>query len=163
MADESIGGDREIISWEYLDRPNYSRGPVWHAVMVIVGISLLTYAVYSANFLFALIVIMFGLVIYVTSTVRPRPSRFSVTEDGIAIGDDFYRFREVDRFWFFYEPPVKSLYIHLKDGGFSSRIRVDLEDQDPNSVRNVLGQFVREDLKEIDEPISDTVSRILKI
>ena len=69
---------------------------------------------------------------------------------------------KIDRFWFFYDPPVKALYIEIK-GGLSGRRRVDLVDQDPNVVREILGQFVVDDLEENEEPVSDTFSRLLKL
>ena len=154
---------RELISWDFPERPEYRRGPFWHAAMVVAGLGLLIYSVKSGNFLFALLILMFGLVIYVTAAARPARLRFAVYEDGIQVGRDFYRFREVERFWFFYEPPVRTLYLNLKGIGMGSRVRVDLMDTDPNEVRTVLAQFVREDLRETEEPASDTIGRLLKI
>ena len=162
MADEQNFESRDMLSWEYPERPNYQRGPIWYAMMLFAGLGLLIYAVYSGNFLFALIVIMFALVIYVTSIGNPAPVKFAITEDGLEIGAEFIRFRDVERFWFFYDPPVKILYIEIK-GGFSGRRRVDLVDQDPNAIRDILGQFIVEDFEENEEPISDTFSRLLKL
>ena len=153
---------REYLAWEYPERPRYRRGVLWYALMLVVGLGLLIYAVYSANFLFALIIIMFALVIYVTTTIDPGDTRFSVTDEGIEAAGRIYGFRDIDRFWFYYDPPVKSLYLIMR-GAAGSRLRVDLVDQDPNEVRAILGQFVREDLEQIDEPISDILSRIIKL
>ncbi len=152
MEDEQNFESQEMISWEYPERPQYYRGPIWYTVMLFAGLGLLIYAVYSANFLFALIIIMFALVIYVTSTSNPAPSRFAITEDGLEIGTEFVRFRDINRFWFFYDPPVKALYIDIK-GNISGRRRIDLVDQDPNTVRDILGQFVVEDFEEDEEAV----------
>jgi hypothetical protein len=150
-----------LLEWEYPERPVYERGRLWYIFMGLAGLGLLIYAVYSANFLFALMVIMFGLVIYITASVRPANQPFIITEQGIVIGNSEYRFREIEKFWFYYEPPVKALYIELK--GLTGRQRIDLMDQDPNQVRELIGQFVPEDLEQDEEPLSDILSRLFKI
>lgn len=162
MAEETQQRPQELIAWEFLERPRYQRGRLWYLLMLLAGVGLLIYAVYSANFLFALIVIMFALVIYVTTAIEPRSTRFAVTENGLEIGERIYSYRDIDRFWFYYDPPIKSLYVHLR-GTLAPRLKIDLVDQDPNAVREALNQFVPEDLEEVDEPLSDILSRLLKI
>ncbi len=152
----------ELMVWEYLDRPRYERGRLWYMVMIAAGAGLLLYALLSANFLFALIIVMFALVLYVSTIYEPKLIRFTITEEGIGVGESFYTFRDIERFWFYYDPPMaRSLYLEFRSA--APRVRVDLATQDPNIVRQLLGQFVREDLNEVDEPLSDIISRILKI
>lgn len=153
----------EYLSWEYSGYRRYERGRTWYVVMGLFGFGLLIYALLSANFLFALIIIMFGLITYLSSINRPEVMRVAITEEGVEIGEGFYRYRDITHFWFAYEPPdVKSLYLDFRDP-WRSRAVVELEDMDPNEVRKVLGTFVVEDLTQDEEPISDTIGRILKI
>jgi len=152
-----------LLEWEFNDRPQYQRGRLWYSVMLTIGAGLLLYALVSANFLFALIVVMFALVIYVSTIFEPSKLRFAVTEDGLDIGADFVPFRDLDKFWFYYDPPeIKSLYLEFRDT-LRPRMRVDLGDQNPNKVREALAKFVREDLEQVDEPFSDILGRILKL
>ena len=121
------------------------------------------YSVVSANFLFALIIVLVGLILYLSLVIEPADLRIAVTEDGIELGHAFYRYKEIQNFWFIYEPPaVRSLYVEFK-GALQPRIRIDLMDQNPNKVRTHLGRFVREDLEQDDEPLSDVIGRLLKI
>lgn len=153
----------EHVGWEVKEYRRYERGRLWHLLMGLAGIGLLIYTVASANFLFALIIMMFALIIYITSVVEPRTVRFGVTETGVRFGRTVRQFRDANRFWMIYEPPsVKSLYIEFK-GATTPRMVVDLGEMNPNQVRNVLGQFIREDLEEDVEPFSDFIGRILKI
>lgn len=154
---------RVLLAWETVDRPRYERGRLWYAVMGLAGLALLLYAVITANFLFALIIIMFALVLYVSSLGEPRPVNMSITEDGVEIGQMFYPFREIDRFWFYYEPPeVKSLYLEFKNL-IQPRLTVHLMDQNPNAVRGILSQFLKEDVSRTDEPLSEMIGRMFKI
>jgi len=153
----------EFLSWETYDRPKYERGPRWYATMVVVGLGLLIYAVASANFLFALIVLMCAIIVYLSTLVEPRRIRVAVTETGVAVGTAFYPFRDIGRFWFVYEPPVvRSLYLEVRQGA-GTRLAVDVGDMNPNELRRVLGDFLHEDLVDTDEPLADILSRLFRI
>lgn len=152
-----------MLAWEFYDRPRYNRGRWWYIFMILVGAALLVYALFSANFLFALIIVMGALVIYVSTIYEPKPIRFAITELGFEVGNRFLSFRDVRSFWFFYDPPTaKILYLDLS-GLTESRVRVDLADQNPNEVRAVLARYLREDVTQVEEPLSDSLSRLLKI
>lgn len=164
-VDQSSGYDysTEYLSWDIFEYPKYERGRWWYLGMGVLGGGLLIYSVTSANFLFALIIIMFALVTYLSSVTEPKKIRFVLTDNGILMGRTFYMYRDLSRFWFIYEPPeVRSLYLEFKNS-LRPRVTVDLVHMNPNQVRQVLGNFVREDFNEDDEPFSDFVGRVLKI
>jgi hypothetical protein len=161
LAEGAFGPEQ--VGWEVKEYRRYERGRLWHVLMALAGVGLLIYTVASANFLFALIIMMFALIIYISSVVEPRTVRFGITDTGVRFGKTMRRFRDASRFWMIYEPPeVKSLYIEFK-GATTPRMVVDLGEMNPNEVRTVLGQFVREDLEEDVEPFADFVGRVLKI
>lgn len=152
-----------LLSWEFFERPRHERGRLWFTIMIAIGGGLLLYALISANFLFALIVVMFSLVLYVATVFEPARVRITLSEDGIELGDSFFPYRDIDKFWFYYDPPVaRNLYLEFKSM-LQPRLRIDLEEQNPNHVRQVLAQFVREDLERVEEPISEMFGRIFKI
>jgi len=153
----------EHIGWDFYDRPSHERGRMWHILMPLAALGLLIYAVLSANFLFAFIIILFSLVTYLASLGQPERIRFAVTDGGIVIGAQRFAFKDIRRFWFIYEPPeVKSLYLETSSW-IQPRISVDLDEVDPNEVRTVLGRFVKEDLTETEEPLTDFITRKLKL
>ena len=150
------------MGWEFAAYPKYQRGRLWYAGAVAVGVGLLLYAVISGNFLFALFVLMFALVMYLTSTSHPPQVRVIFKEDSMAVGGHTYRYKDLKRFWIVYEPPVKTLYVMTGDL-LRPRLHVALEDQDPNVVRALLAPLVREELDDADEPWSDILGRLLKL
>ncbi len=153
----------ESVGWEVLEYRRYERGRLWYVTICLLSLGLLIYTVVSANFLFALIIVMFALIVYLTSVVEPKKVRFGITETGVRFGRTTRRFRDISRFWMIYEPPeVKSLYIEFK-GIAVPRMVIDLGEMNPNEVRQILGKFIREDLEEDTEPFSDFVGRVLKI
>lgn len=153
----------EHIAWESYDRPAHDRGRTWHILMPLAAVLLLIYAVLSANFLFAFIIILFALITYLASLGEPERIRFAVTDGGIVVGTQRIPFKDIRRFWFIYEPPqVKRLYLETTSW-IQPRISVELDHIDPNDVRTTLGRFVKEDLTETEEPFSDFISRKLKL
>lgn len=154
---------QELLAWLTYDRPTYQRGPRWYWGMGALCLGLLIYAVASANFLFALIVLMCAIIVYLSTLAEPRIIRVAVTETGVVVGKRFHPFRDIARFWFVYEPPtVRNLYLQTR-GGFGSRMAVDVGEMNPNDVRLVLGDFVAEEMVDSDEPMADILSRVLKI
>ncbi|MEA3249561.1 MAG: hypothetical protein U9Q03_04360 [Patescibacteria group bacterium] len=158
-----IGQSKALVTWEVDESKRYEKGLGWYLGAIVIGGGLLIYAVISANFLFALIILMVALVIYMTSLRGPDKVSVSVSEDGVEIGGSFYPFREMNRFWFIYDPPaVKSLYLDFKSA-MRPRIALPLEDQNPNDVRAILSKYLHEDITEDDEPFSDYLGRLLKL
>ncbi|MFC1703012.1 hypothetical protein ACFLZO_00940 [Patescibacteria group bacterium] len=153
----------EYLSWEIDEFPYYERGTVWYLSMIGGGIVLLIYAVISANFLFALIILMFALILYLSSATKPRRVLFTIGDTGIRIGDTFHAYGDIQHFWFIYEPPqVKDLHLDFRST-FRPRMTVELSDQNPNEVRELLQNFILEDITKEEESLSDVLGRILKI
>jgi hypothetical protein len=164
-AEDLEEGEHGLIyaSWVFPEYPRYERGFVWFLVVLLIGVGLLLYALISGNFLFAIIILMFALVIYMAAAGEPADVRFSVTEEGVELGRSFYPYKEIRNFWFVYEPPhVKNLYIDFKSS-VQPRLTIDLRDQNPNEVRRALSRYLVEDLNEEDEPLSELLGRMFKI
>ena len=152
-----------VVCWEIDETARYRRGRAWYVVMVLIGGGLLIYAVASGNFLFALLILMFALVIYLTSMKGSENTKVEISQDGIKVGDTFHPYRDVKRYWFVYDPPeVKSLYLDFR-AVTKPLIALPLMDQNPNRIRQVLGQYVAEDFSEDEEPFMDFLGRILKL
>jgi hypothetical protein len=153
----------EYFSWMIEEYPRYERGFFWYVFMGAAGIGLLIYSVMTANFLFALIIIMFAMVMYLTSLNRGNKIRFSITEAGLLIGESFYPYKDIQRYWFVYEPPeVKNMYFEFKSP-LSPRLSVDLGQMNPNAIRQILGRVLVEDFNEDEEPVSDYLARLFKL
>jgi hypothetical protein len=162
--DEFQPHNRETyLSWKYSEAERYERGRVWYLGMGAAGLGLLLYSLVSGNFLFALIVIMFGLVIYLSSIQTPTDTDVMIREDGIHVGGAHYTYSEIVHFWFVYEPPmVKHLYLDFKEP-WKPRAIIGLGEQNPNAVRQVLSEFIVEDLTKDEEPLLDAIGRVLKL
>ncbi len=124
---------------------------------------LLLWALYTLNILFAVIIILFVGIIYSQTKKPPIEVEIKIFEDGIRIGNRFYKYKEINKFWLIYEPPtVKNLYLEFKNK-LRPVLPIPLEKQNPIKIRQILLKYIDEDLEKDEEPFSEIIGRRLKI
>ncbi len=153
----------ELIFWNFPEFVTYKRSNRWHITAFIVITLLLLYSVLSYNFLLAVIVVMVIMIILLREKMGPKTIKFSIMEQGVIVGNNFYPFRDIKNFTVIYEPPkVKVLYLEFKSK-LKPRLSISLEEENPNEVRRILKEHLAEDLVRNSESVSDALGRWLKI
>jgi len=161
LAQDQFGED--IFSWTVDEYERHERGPLWYAVAFIIGVALILYAMISQNFLFAVIIVMTGVIIGLSSLREPQKILFQMTTRGVLLGNEFTPYKQLKSFWIYYEPPhFKNLYIDFRNP-ITPHLKVPLEDQDPLEVRAALLEFLREELSQEEEPLTELLGRVFKL
>lgn len=110
--------------------------------------------------LFAILLILSGLVL-VLNLFRPHePNRVAVHATGISIDDRHHHYADMRSFWIDYQPHIKEISIEFKHG-LSPRLRIPLENQNPLEIRRVMIPFVPE--REHELPFLEHIIRRLDI
>jgi len=162
-VEDAIVKSQDSFVWEAPAYLKFERGPSWYFVMTLVAVALMAYAVWTANFLFAFIILLMAILLILVGNKEPDKILVQVGENGIVWNGRLMLFQDLDRFGIVYQPPyAKVLYIEPKSP-VVPRLRVELEDQDPIALRNHLRQYVRENLDLQNEYFSDIVARLLRI
>ena len=152
-----------VFAWGVNEYEKHARSRRWYVIMVLVGGALLLYSLISGNYLFALIVVLFGIILFLQDIQQPIEVSFAITEAGIVVGDKYYPFKEVVHYWIIYNPPeVKNIYFSTGNL-LKHRLQVPLLDNDPRPIRDFLNQFLVEDLEQEEEPLSDRLGRMFKL
>ncbi|MBI3956559.1 MAG: hypothetical protein HY340_01060 [Candidatus Kerfeldbacteria bacterium] len=165
MATESepIGPGKTLLSWEFPEYEQHDRSPGWYFAAVIIIVGLLLWALLTANFLFAVIILFAAFLLFRQHRTRPERLSFAVTDRGIDIhGRHFYSYDDLKNFWIVTEPEVKRLYFEF-NLVFRPRLTIPLEKTDPKVVRKTLLRFLMEDTEREDEPTTDALARVLKL
>jgi len=124
---------------------------------------LLLYSLFTFNFLFAVIIILFSIILYAQHKKPPLDVSFMLYEDGIKVSSRFYKFKEIESFWIIYEPPqVKNLYLNFK-AKFRPVLTIPLEKQNPVKIRRFFLEHIDEDLDKEEETFAEILGRRLKI
>lgn len=154
----------EIISWEVPEYHKHDRSRWWYILFAAICIGLIIQAVLTANFLFAVILVIAGFVMIINDARHPAPVLFSITTEGIVIGRKFYDYDQIKHFAIVYKPAenLKRLYFEFKHAA-KPRLSVALFDVNPLFLREHLGKYISEDAERTDEPTSEFLGRILKL
>jgi len=154
---------KELAAWQFPEfiKHHYSRS--WLIGYGVVLTLLITYGVATSNILFIFILIIATVIIYINRQREPENIRFRITEEGVILNQMLYEWPEVKNFWINYQPPeVKNLYLEFKSL-LLPRLPIPLQDQNPVEIRNTLLEYIDEDIERESEPISENISRKLKI
>jgi len=152
-----------LYKWTVPEYEKHERGTLWYALILGFGSLLVIYGLFSNNFLFALIIILAGIILFIQSRQEAPDVSVQITEFGVGLGGRFYSYSELDNFYIIYQPPdVKTLFIETV-AHFRPLLRIPLLDQNPLDIRSDLRAFLKEDVEKEEEPRSDTLARSWKI
>jgi len=170
MADENITTSdydpdefgQVFFAWEVSQYPEHKRTTTWYLVMVILALALIIYSIITANFLFALIIILVTFIIFLRSNESAQKFLFQITEDGILLGNQFISYGALKGFYIIYDPPaVKKLFLELK--GIYPDISIALGNENPLPVRDKLLDYLDEDLQKEFQSADDQIETIFKL
>lgn len=149
--------------WEFPEFVIVKRSRTWHLVSFIVLALLVTYAVATMNFLFAMILALCAFILIYQYFQRPRQIPVIIAEDGIIVDKQFYPYKILRGFYVIYEPPhSKFLYLEFKNK-LRNNLPVPLEEMNPIKVRDALLNYLDENIEMDEESGGETFARFLNI
>ena len=165
MADSTkhITYGKPIITWETDEYARHDRTWFWYLLAGVIGLALLIYAVLTASFPFAVVILMIGIISLLGHLREPRVIRIYITTNGVVVGSHFYSYKEIKDFSIIYEPPdVKIIYLDFVSV-LHPIISIPLEDEDPNMVRNAILPYALENIIRDSESLTDMIARLYKL
>ncbi len=154
---------KTLISWKFPEHTTPNRSKKWYIWTTLFFLAMLLYAVLTANFLFGLIIIMLVIIMFILHNKEPLEIEFKITQNGIEINNEKYSFKDLENFWIVYEPPhVKNLYFKFK-ASFKPTLIIPLLDKNPIKVREILKEYLLEDLDKESESNVESLARVFKI
>ena len=148
-----------LHTWTAPEYETHNRSRAWYALMSIVALLLLGYAVFSGNFLFALVIILAAIILFLQGKQEPLKVTIGITEFGIVISNRFYTYSELETFYIVYNPPfVKTLFFETKSPA-RPKLRIPLLEQNPVEIRDTLVPYLKEDIEKEEEPFADMIAR----
>jgi len=154
---------QDAFVWETPEHERHDRGSKWYVVMGAVALLFVAYAIWTTNYLFALIVLLLAITIILIGNEKPRKILVQVGHHGLVLDGHFISYEDLEHFAIIYQPPmIKTLYLYPKNSVLP-RYRIYLGDQDPVGVRDHLRRYVAENLEMRDEHASDIIGRLLRL
>jgi hypothetical protein len=164
MADKSAELNAEVVSWEVPEYEKSGHDRRWYIFAVIIGILLIAYAIWTKNYLFVFIIVLSAFIIFLYETNQAMMIIVEVNKKGISVGRKFYEYARLKHFAIVYKPEleIKNLYLEFRDTA-RPRMTIHLKDVNPIALRNLLSKYLQEDLDRTDIPLSEGLSRLLKL
>jgi len=148
--------------WEFPEYVQYKRTKSWFIWFGLIIAGLLIFAIYDNNPLFAIIIVMAGLIIFFQGRKKPSQVDFKISEDGILLNDKIIEYTNITKFWIIYNPPeVKELFFAFKNK-LRPELSIPLYDLDPVKIREYLLKYLEEDATKEHEGFSRGLRRNLK-
>ena len=162
ISESTLIGDI-LHEWTIEEYERHERTTRWFISVITLGFILVLYGIFSDNFLFSLILILFAIILYLQAHQPPMQVPFAVTELGVIVGSRFYKYSELKSFYIIYSPPtVKTLFFQTT-ALLQPSLRIPLLDKNPVKIRKTLREYLDEDLDQEEEPYSDQMVRQWKL
>jgi len=161
---KNVNLGEEIHTWIVPEYIKHVRTKRWYIIAILGALFLLIFAFFTANFLFAVIVVVASLIIFLNDKQEPEQVQISIMGTGIIVGRKFYDYDDFKTFSLIYKPQdnVRNLYFEFNNG-LKQRISIPLENENPLQIRDDLLKYLPEDLERINQPLSEGLARIFKI
>jgi len=166
----------QYLRWQVAEYKKHERGRNWYIISSLFTLICLFFSFFafrgwhlvflglSSNFLFALIIILAAIVMVVNDSQAPLMVDFEIGPEGVKIGRKFYDYDVLKNFSVIYKPKdsIKNLYFEYKNS-MHPRLSVPLRRMDALTVRNFLVRYLDEDLERTDPPLSEQLTKLLKL
>jgi hypothetical protein len=155
----AIHSDEPLIAWSSRDHIPQEHGILWYAAILGLGALALFWALWTFNFIFALLVVAAVVGIFAASSRKPHVYNIKIFPAGIEIeGRPSLNFSEIESFWIFPATSPPLLFLrprrHIKLPTY-----LLLENVDAEKVREVLLNYIPE--REEEFPFSERISNWL--
>ncbi len=157
----SVQNNSPLLEWVAPEFIKYHKEPGWFMIGGLIAFGFLLFALFTKNFIFALIIVLASFTIFIWTQKEPKKIAFSVTPKGILINKkNLLVFGDLKSFWIFNEPSeVKYISVESKKV-FMPRIAIPLGEQHPEEIRQVLSKFLPE--KEQEKSLIDALGKHLR-
>lgn len=162
LTSQTYTGDL-LFEWNVNEYEHYDRPKQWYVVVGTIAVALVLFGIFTNNFLFTLIILLAGIIVYLQSAQPPITVPVAIAERGVILGRRFYSYDEFTEFYIVFIPDqVKTLYFETKSA-LQPRVQIDIEAVDAVSLRKVLLQYLEENFEKEEEPMSEQMRKMWRI
>jgi len=153
--------DEILHMWKTPEFVKIDKGRRWYMTTGIILLLLITYAIFSGSATMAIVFILIGGMFFMIRNQEPRMQEIMITKLGVWIDEKFYAYSNIHSFWIVYEQPyIRTLYLQIGKG--HKRISIQLNDQDPVLIRQLLSREIPE-TEDKHEDFTETLIRLFRL
>ncbi len=139
--------EKPLASWQASEYTHSEKSGAWYIGLFALSGLLIVWSIFTKNYLFTLIVPMGAVVIYMLSQRKSEMINIVITPDGVKINDRLYSYDEdLAKFWIIYKPHGEVKTLNFDQRGIRPNLVIQLEDQNPLKIREILLKYLAEDV-----------------
>lgn len=143
-----------ILEWQGQESEFVHKSPSWYWTVGILSVGTATAAFIVGNFLFGVILLLAGFTTSLLGSRRPAIHTFKMSDRGVHIGDQIFKYENINRFAIEEDHPKKLLF-ELHEG-LVKVITIPLDNTDHRQLRT---EFKNRDIEEV-EHLNTAVARL---
>lgn len=151
-----------LLAWSPREYEFQEKGQNWYLAAGITAALLIAGSIIFRNYLMAVTFFLLAVVVYIYSERKPLQIPVELRDYGVRVKGRYYSYRDLKRFWIIYRPGDVTTLNFETDNVFNQTLVIQLEDQNPNIVRNILKDKLPEDINQVDSQL-DQIARNFKI
>lgn len=132
---------KTYLEWTAPSRPFRKKDRSYYTTIAILAILLIMIAFLAQEFLLIGVILSFTFVAYVLAFVPPKEITYTISTQGITVGEDFYFWHFLDSFWFKEKDGSKVLYIQTMLR-FPVQLMLVLREEDEEKVKKIVARFL---------------------
>ena len=166
----------QYLRWSIHEYHKQKRGQTWYIIAASFAFLCLFFSFFAlsnwhlvwlgtkSNFLFALIIIVSAIIMLINDNQEPGEISVELGPEGVSLGRNFYDYDNLKNFSVLYKPKqsIKNLYFEQKNS-WRPRLSIPLRRLDALEVRNFLIKYLDEDLERTQTPLSEQLTKLLKL
>lgn len=158
--DDDVEDVSTLFEWYAPEHIHQIRDARWFAafaaIITVIAVSFILFG----NFIAALTIAMIGAYMFVVAQHKPSIVRYRLMTEGVALNTALYHYKHLEAFNIIYEPGDVKTVILKSRRRLVPLIHMEIGDADPVAIREILVEFVHEDVH-LEEPVIDIWSRRL--
>lgn len=133
-----------LLHWREQEHDAFELGPRSRIIALTLLVLIIAWALYTNSPLMAITFILIGIIGYLLEHQTPRVIDFALTNRGVLVGKNFYRYETLQSFHIYEEEPfLDTLSLHT-DGDLISHVHIPLKTIENQQVYDILEGFVPE-------------------
>jgi uncharacterized membrane protein YobD (UPF0266 family) len=150
--------NQQPISWQAPEFRHYQKGYAWYVTLAAMSILIVGYFAVNQDYFAAVCLAIMAGFIYFFARQAPQVVVIELNQSGIAFGELFFPYKQIKHFWIVYNNTHRTINLHTT-AMLNNMMILELEDQDPETVRQFLLRHVPEHSETEETPVQRIIHR----
>lgn len=151
----------EPISWEASEYIHHNRDGLWFTVFILVTILFVAMSIFLlSNYFFTALIVVMAIALFMYARRPPRVERYTLTSQGLSIGQKFYSFNEFRSFGVVEDGALFSVRL-LPTARFGQALTIYFAENDGEQIVDILGAYLP--MEDLQLDLLDVILRRLRL